>query len=113
MSLKNKSILELTDFESAIFLSLFSNRRIDGQGGGYWADELNDHQLGSRLWSLSRSTLDEYTINQAENAAFEALEWLLKGKLAEKIFVKVLARKPDTAVLNVEIDGKKFNYGYL
>ncbi len=104
--------MELAEFESAILLSLFSDRRVEDRGG-YWADEFNHHRLGSSLWSLSRSTLDAYTLNQAESAAFEALEWLLQDRLAEKISVKVAPKKPECVLMTVEIDTKRFAYGYL
>ena len=48
---------------------------------GYWADTVEDDlvggPIGSRLWLVARNTLTPATLLQAQDAALEAVKWLV------------------------------------
>lgn len=76
--------------ESAVMLSLFTGRRVDGQRG-WWGDTVAvvpGDEFGSRLWTLSRE-VDRPTVLRAcaEEYASEALAWLVEDQVAERVDV--------------------------
>ncbi len=78
-------LLHDASLETAILMSLFSDRRHDKQRG-WWADPLVGRQTGSLLWLLKREkTLTEEhkegnILRRAEDYAKEALKWLVDSK---------------------------------
>lgn len=85
---------------TAMLLSLRTDRRAKDDDllpderstdrGGWWGDELDDEPLGSRLWLLSRSKATEETLRNAEEYAYEALEWLVLDGVAERLTVAAM-----------------------
>jgi phage gp46-like protein len=61
--------------ETAILLSLFTERRDEAEGGGWWGHTFGD--FGSRLWTLRREKLALGIERRAERFAREALAWLV------------------------------------
>lgn len=94
--------LETDGLETAIRLSLFTDRRAEegddlpeGTGAfgedlrGYWADAfLATGPMGSRLWTLKRSALTSETRQRARDFALEALDWLVRLGIASEIQVE-------------------------
>ncbi|MDE3022268.1 MAG: phage GP46 family protein [Pseudomonadota bacterium] len=78
------------DLQTAIFISLFSDRMAnpddvipDGAGDprGWWGDLGQDFPIGSRLWLLDRSKLTQSVANQARDYIQEALQWLIDDEV--------------------------------
>lgn len=77
-------LLEGDDLETAILISLFTDRlarsddAIDGDDRrGWWGDTGSDYSIGSRLWLLRREKLTTKVALKAEDYANEAVAWLL------------------------------------
>lgn len=66
---------------TAVLISLFTDL-------GWWADEfstlLND-RIGSRLHELARAKPIQSTLDDAEQFAREALQWLIDTKVADSV----------------------------
>lgn len=82
--------------ETAIIISLFSNRRVTDEElptgttnkQGYWADQYSERandKTGSRLWTLQREKRLPETLRRAEDFAKEALGWLIDDGVASSI----------------------------
>lgn len=82
---------------SAVLYSLFTDRRAseddvipDGTNDrrGCWADDFIDEESeGSKLWLLDRSKQLQSVLNDAEQYAREALQWIIVDGLATRIDV--------------------------
>lgn len=83
----------------AVVISLFTWRRANaddvlpaprGSRMGWWGDSFppvpND-RIGSRLWLLARAKLTATVVQQAQDYAKEALEWLIDDGVAARIEV--------------------------
>jgi phage gp46-like protein len=85
--------------ETAVMLSLFTDRRDDESAQrGWWGDcvaDVKDDRFGSRLWLLDRATKGPATLHLAEDYAKEALAWALEDGAA--IGVTVSAKYLDTS----------------
>ncbi len=75
-----------TDLETAILISLFTDRVAnpddvipDGSSDprGWWGDLDEDYAIGSRLWLLSRAKQTPETLAHAQDYISEALQWLI------------------------------------
>ena len=98
------------DLETVVFISLFSDRQAnsddvipDGSTDrrGWWGDQGQPVLLGSRLWLLSRSRLDDNAAKAAVIYAKEALQWLLDDQVAESVTVTATIQGPQQ--LNVAV----------
>ena len=77
-----------SDLQSAILVSLFTDRRAppdyqgpapwDGNRRGCWVDTYNGFQLGSLLWTLNRSIKSTRVLVLAKQYAADALAWLVE-----------------------------------
>lgn len=73
--------------ETAVALSLFTDRRVDGVRG-WWGDAVPDvdgDQTGSRLWTLAREKDTPTVLRLAAEYAREALAWLVEDAVAESV----------------------------
>lgn len=88
------------DLETAITLSLFTDRRAsdddpleDNEGKrGYWGDtyaEVKNDKFGSRLWLLRREKQLPVVLARAREYVIEATNWLLEDKVASAVRVEV------------------------
>lgn len=104
--------------ENAVLMSLFTWRRaadddalpVDGERQGWWADTFaappanapaSTDQIGSRLWLLSRTQIDETTPELARGYAIEALAWLVDDGIAAR--VDVVAERIGTSSLALAV----------
>lgn len=99
--------------ETAVILSLFTDRRADaddvlpspgGDARGWWGDVVPlapDYLLGSRLWLLSREKQTTLVLERARVYAAEALAWLVTSGAASS--VQVVASNPTMGVLALHI----------
>lgn len=87
---------------TAIVLSLFTDLSVNGERG-WWGNDFNDnhHQLGSKLWLLSREKQLQTVLDDAQTYAQQALSWLIEDKLV--LDYQVTATNPETSVLLLTI----------
>jgi len=113
------------DLASALLISLFSDRQAnaddvipDGTTNrrGWWGDQGQDQKLGSRLWLLSRSILDNDVAKMAVIYAKEALQWLIDDLVAESVAVTAEPFGSKTLQLSVTVTRKagaqSYQYGW-
>ena len=96
----------------AVLLSLFCDARgteSDGSSGrGWWGDDLAERdEWGSRLWELARSKETAETLRRAEDAANDALSWMLADGLARSISVMAYSPAREVLGLVIKIDNVK------
>ena len=62
---------------------------------GWWGDYLDEsnREIGSFLWTLERSILNEQVLNLAKNYAYESLSWLKEEKILDSIEVSTEAKE--------------------
>lgn len=99
--------------ERAVIISIFAWRRAkpddrlpgsekNGWWGDTWPDVEND-QIGSRLWLLTRDTITPKTLARAKEYVEEALQWLVDDLVAASIAVSVQRQGIDTIVISTVI----------
>ncbi|AGC43250.1 GP46 family protein [Myxococcus stipitatus DSM 14675] len=107
-------------FETAVMLSLFTDRRADDTRG-WWGDSVASvagDLHGSRLWLLSREKDQPRVLRQAEEYTREALAWMVEDQVAARIDVvaeSVPAASQSELLLSVVIqrpDGTSASYRY-
>lgn len=112
--------------ESAVIVSLFTDRRADGSDElpagesdprGWWGDSTlaRGRRIGSRLWLLAREKRSPSVLARAEQYALEALQWLIDDGLARGVSVEVSVAQGDMLALAVTIilpDGSSRQFGY-
>ncbi|OPC98837.1 phage GP46 family protein [Pasteurella multocida] len=100
--LDNESLLLDDTLTNAIVISLFTDLRVDGERG-WWGNSFNsdDYQMGSKLWTLSRSKQLASVLDDAQRFATEALQWMLDDKVVRSY--QVFASNPAPSVLLLEI----------
>jgi phage gp46-like protein len=92
------------DLQTAVAWSLFSNRRAesgdrlpcgDSNRQGWCLGYLEPQVLGSRLWLLRGAKSEDQVRLFAEDAATEALAWLLQDKVAKTVEINAsLSARP-------------------
>ncbi len=97
----------------SVIISLFSWARSrdddeieGGRRNGFWGDTYEDDATsvtGSRLWLLSRQKITDETSQKCKDYAEQALAWLVKESVADKIEVKVERNGLDRVDLLVTI----------
>lgn len=104
------------ELETAVVLSLFTNRRARSTDGvpegndlqGYWADAyplVENFKWGSRLWTLARAK-DLPSLPQiAKGMCEEALAWMVEDGVVEEVILTVERVRP--GVLGIEVTLKK------
>lgn len=90
---------DVDQLKSAIYISLFCNKREispefanknipqNGWFGNLIMFNGQDFQIGSYLWTLKQSVLDQDTINLVLSYTEEALEWLIDDGILEDLEV--------------------------
>lgn len=87
---------------TAMILSLFTDRRAEDDDNppsgnvddrrGWWADQfaaVEGDKIGSRLWLLDRSKLNNEAVLRAKEYVLEAWQWMLEDRVVESIDVTV------------------------
>lgn len=94
----NRDLERDDGLETAITISLFSNRRADEEDGlpdadgsreGWWGDALltSRDKIGSKLWLLGRGKFVDSLLSDAEQYSKEALQWMIDDGVASEINV--------------------------
>lgn len=97
----------------SVIISLFSWARSrdddeveGGRRNGFWGDTYEDDPTtvtGSRLWLLSREKITTETLQKCKDYAEQALAWLVKESVADKVEVAVERNGLDRVDLSVQI----------
>lgn len=103
LSFENEDLVREDGLETALIISLFTDRRareddilpdtdnLDKRG--WWGDlaspEVEGDQIGSRLWLLERSKTEEEVLVRAKEYIKEATDWLIDDGVAEDIEIEV------------------------
>jgi phage gp46-like protein len=96
--------------ETAVMISLFSDRRADLEDAlpdsskdlrGWWGDATQEDKIGSRLWLLSRSKIEDATNTDAEKYILEALQWMIDDGVADS--VEATVTRVDTYALEFSV----------
>jgi phage gp46-like protein len=115
MALEGGLLAQDDSLETAIILSLFSDRRAkdddelpdnSGDRRGWWGDlvpPVEGDQTGSRLWLLRREKNTQDTLNRAREMAEEALQWIIEDGLATKIEVATEAVRREVLGLAIGV----------
>lgn len=97
----------LTDdsLTNAIVISLFTDARVDNQRG-WWGNDFNQNEerqveMGSRLWTLTRSKQLADVLEDAQAYAEQALQWLIDDGHA--LAIDVMATNPEQSVLLLNV----------
>lgn len=103
----NGSFLSGSDVETAVLISLLSDRVADesdvlpdarpgypGDRRGWWADD-SEYPIGSRLWLLKRVKGPLDIPARAEEYATEALQWMLDDGVVAKFDIKATWQAPN------------------
>lgn len=87
--------------QTAVTISLFTDRRVSEEQlpplaesrRGWWGDmfpEIDQDQIGSRLWTLEREKRTTETLRLYEDFTREALNWLIEDGVASTISVSAV-----------------------
>lgn len=116
------------ELESAVIMSLFTNRRAEADDvlpsafadrQGFWGDQFPTREgdkMGSRLWLLSAEKQTNETRLRALEYAAEALQWLIDDRVASEVRIQAEYVRQHFLGLRVEIlhgNGVSTSYEYL
>ena len=108
-----KDDLKLDDgLQSAVIVSLFSDHRVvidelnfpDTDRAGWWGDlfsEVDQDQIGSKLWLLIREKRTEVTRTRFIEYCKQALTWMTEDGVADSVSVD--AQYPDDTKEGIEL----------
>lgn len=99
LSIEDDDLVADKGLESAVMISLFTDRRardddiLPDHGSddrrGWFGDlvnpEVEEDQIGSRLWLLERAKTTQNNINRCKLFVEEALQWMVEDGIAAKI----------------------------
>lgn len=100
--------------ESAILISLFTDKRVEGKRGT-WFDSYEDSELGSRLWLLDREKRVSEIPPRANEYAKESLRWLIEEGIVKTIQVDSYLDGQNSLVIPISVtkpDGNKTNFKF-
>ncbi len=127
--LQNNDLLLEEGLETAIFISLFTDRLISTKElpseesfrRGWWGDSISAIEsdfIGSKLWLLRREKITSETLHRAKTYAAQALQWLIEDKIVQTMQVEVSRIKDDSLLIAVTLvrptgDQQTFKYDCL
>ena len=129
LSFEDNDLVSDDGLETAVLLSLFTDRRADEADvlpagvtdrGGWLGDELTDiagDKTGSRLWLLDREKRSQRVPDRAVEYAREALKWMLDDKVTDKIDVSAVFLGTNgwaliVAIHRPKVDPATFRYNF-
>jgi phage gp46-like protein len=100
LEIKNQDIVRDDGIRTAVIISLFTDKRVsseevtseDPDQRGWWGDmfpEVDQDQIGSRLWLLQRAKQTNETLSRAKEYAEESLQWMIEDGVAASVTVVV------------------------
>lgn len=112
------------DLASAVLISLFTDRQADADDvlpdgsddrRGWWGDAGAEKSIGSRLWLLDRSRLNQDVCNTAKVYIVEALQWVIDDQVAARVDVSTAINgrsRMDVLVTLTRADGSRVPLQY-
>ena len=100
LRVENSDLIADNTIATAIVNSLFIDKCYNNEQG-FWGDVLLGRSIGSLLWTLERSTINETTLILIKQYSTDALQWLLDQKMISSIDVSVY--RQSTNRINLEI----------
>lgn len=128
LAIKNSDLATENELQTAIIISLFSNRRAEADDilpdsvtdrQGWWGDDFaakENDRIGSRLWLLNREKQTNETLLRAMEYAGEALEWLVEDGVASRVKIQASYPYRHRLALGVEFahaDSTSSRYAFL
>ncbi len=130
-------LAKVQGLETALLMSLFCEVRADPSEianpvnqRGWWGNLQNDvenYQIGSKLWLLDQARVNYDTANRAEDYAADGLQWMIDDQIADsvdtdanigngnsQIYLTIVISRPQDIVLNYTYplwQGTKLQYG--
>lgn len=105
-------LLTVNSFDTALKMSLFCERRASAgeeplpqlrRGWiGNEANDVADFEMGSKLWLLMQSRLDQNILNEAVDYTKQCLQWFVDDKLLKSLDVNG-SRTIDKITLNIKL----------
>ncbi len=100
--------------ETAVTISLFTDRRVNEEElpdletdkRGWWGDvfpEIDQDQIGSRLWTLARSKITNETLSRFNELCKEALDWMQEDGIAGEIAISSEYNEENHLITSIEI----------
>jgi phage gp46-like protein len=94
LSITNGELDLIDNFDTSLQMSVYSEKRADGsevlppeQRRGWWGNEtasILGFEIGSKIWILYQSRLDQNVLNKMINYTQQALQWLVDGNYLTK-----------------------------
>lgn len=115
-ALKQNDLESDDGLDTAVIISLFTDRRLDDgdvlpdaekDRRGWWGDAIpvvQGDKIGSRLWLLARAKQLPDTLRRAEEYAKESLQWLIDDRVALSIDVTAIIVRNGVQGLTVIIN---------
>lgn len=107
---KDNDLINELGFETAVLMSVFTDQRandddvlpdaVHGDKRGWWGDptsNIENDQIGSKLWLLERSKITNQTMRKAKKIIQDAVQHFIDDGIAVKIDVEV-ERKTITTI---------------
>lgn len=92
----NRNLIRDPGLETAVLISLFSDQQAGDEDvlpsdnknrRGWWGDILDDTKIGSKIWLLGRSKINDTTVSTLKQYTEDALEWLTEEGVADTVEV--------------------------
>lgn len=112
VEIKNGDVVRDDGLETAVTISLFTDRRVTEEEKpylanskrGYWGDlfsEIDGDKMGSRLWTLEREKRTTEVLRRAEDYTREALQWLIDDGVV--LSISAISSYDDNKFLNIDV----------
>lgn len=94
VKLNGSDLVNDPGLETSVLISLFSDARANPDDKlpndqdtlrGWWADTLMSRPIGSKLWLLSRSKINNTTLKLAKDYTEQSLSWMIIDDVATSV----------------------------
>lgn len=116
-----------TGFDTAVYISAFSDRRVDlsqlpigaTDQRGWWGDlisEVVNDRIGSELWRLEKSKVFETTAGFFEDVVRAMLQWMIDDGVAQSVTADAIVVNNETIEVKATItkpDGDNIPFKFV
>jgi phage gp46-like protein len=114
VEIKDNDLTSDDGLETALAISLFTDKRVTDEElpsghrskRGWWGDmfpDVDQDQIGSRLWTLDPEKTTTETLRRSEDFARECTNWMIEDGLADAINVLSEYNINKHLILNVDV----------
>lgn len=100
--------------ETAVSISLFTDKRVNDEElpfpetnkRGWWGDmfpDIDQDQIGSRIWTLDRSKVTTETLNRMNELCKESLNWMIEDGISGEIAINSEYNESKHMITTIEI----------